>query len=165
MNVSLRQLKHSDAPYLVRNLNLVSVTQYLSANIPHPYTEQDANWWLSTGSKTDAINYAIELNQEFVGVVGIYLQYQDAAQSAEIGYWLAPESWSQGIMTQAVRLFCEKIFNDTEIIKLFNPVSEPNIASSRVMEKAGFHCEKILPNSVKHQGEEVNERHFVLLKP
>lgn len=165
MNVSLRQLKHSDAPYLVRNLNLASVTQYLSANIPQPYTEQDANWWLSTGSKADAINYAIDLNNEFVGVVGIYLQPQDAVQSAEIGYWLAPESWSQGIMTQAVKLFCENIFNNTEITKLFNPVSEPNIASSRVMEKTGFHCEKVLVNSGKHQGEEVNERLFVLLKP
>ena len=49
--IELREFKKEDEGLLVSYLNEESVTKYLSARLPQPYTKEAAAWWVNTGSK------------------------------------------------------------------------------------------------------------------
>ena len=161
--VVLRGLYHDDKSRLVEYLNDVSVIQYLSSKIPPPYSLEDATWWVVIGSKDNAIVRAIEINGSFCGVIGAYTQAFEYAHSAEVGYWIAKPYWRKGIATEALQVFTADIFNQTSISRLFNPVSAPNIASMRVLEKAGYQLEGVLRRSVCKAGDCYDEHVFARL--
>jgi RimJ/RimL family protein N-acetyltransferase len=160
--LKLRDLALQDKDALVNYLNDVSVTQFLSSNIPTPYTLDDAIWFITKGSNNNAIVKAIEHKGVICGVIGVYLKEGEYAHCAEIGYWLGKQFWQQGIATDAVMLFVKQVFNSTEIIRIYNPVTETNYASIRVMEKAGFVLEGILKQSVKHKGQYFDEHLYAI---
>lgn len=68
-----------------------------------------------------------------------------------IGYYLAESRWGQGIATSAVRQFCGLLFAGTDLLRLFAMPFASNVASCRVLEKAGFICEGTMrKNAVKN---------------
>lgn len=162
--LSLRDLLKTDEPYLVKYLNNPNVVRYLSSKIPQPYTSEDAKWWLQVGSKENAMVKAVQWNNEFCGVIGIYTQAFEYAHAAEIGYWLAEPFWNRGIATEAIKAFSKLIFTTTNLKRLYNPVTTKNIASVRVMEKAGYQLEGTLKDSVCHHNELFDEKLFALLR-
>ena len=162
--IQLRDVHSNDNLLLVQYLNNENVTRYLSSKIPSPYSLEDAKWWIEVGSKDNAIVKAITFNNTFCGVVGIYTQAFEYQHSAEIGYWIAEKYWNQGIGSHAVKQFVEFIFTSTEIKRLFNPVSEPNFPSIKVMEKAGFYREGILKQSVYKNGKYYDEHLYAKVK-
>ncbi|AOT08836.1 GNAT family N-acetyltransferase [Pseudoalteromonas luteoviolacea] len=162
-NVVLRPLEPTDGIDLVKHLNNPNVIRYLSDRLPKPYTLQDAKWWLEIGQRQNALNYAIECNGQFCGVIGAYLPDDlSSQQDAELGYWLGEYFWGNGIGTHAVALFIEKFFEKTSLKALYNPISSPNQASIRVMEKVGFRLKYITQKTAFHQGEACDEHVYVL---
>ncbi|KZN61790.1 hypothetical protein N473_22040 [Pseudoalteromonas luteoviolacea CPMOR-1] len=162
-NVVLRPLEPTDGVELVNHLNNPNVIRYLSDRLPKPYTPQDAKWWLEVGQSQNALNYAIEYDGQFCGVIGAYLPDDlSSPQDAELGYWLGECFWGNGIGTHAVVLFIAKFFEKTSLQALYNPVSSPNQASIRVMEKAGFGLKHITRKTALHQGEACDEHVYVL---
>ncbi|MFY8351298.1 GNAT family N-acetyltransferase [Pseudoalteromonas sp. SSM20] len=162
--LKLRRLTIDDKDALVNYLNDASVTQYLSSNIPSPYAQEDAIWFITKGSLENAMVRAIERNDKLCGVIGVYLKQAEYAHSAEIGYWLGKNFWQQGIATTAVKLFVDDIFSKTQISRIYNPVTSANIGSIRVLEKAGFVREGVLKQSVKHQGKLYDEYLYAITK-
>lgn len=148
--VSLRPLQKSDAQYICNHLNDKRVTRYLSDRIPSPYLLEHANWFIDHGSKQQAINYAIEVNGKFCGIVGVYLM--EELHQGELGYWIAHDNWNKGVMTTAVNLFVNKIFNETQLIYLFNPITKENIGSIKALVKNGFILNKVLKDSITKDG-------------
>ena len=64
---------------------------------------------------------------------------------AEIGYALGSEHWNKGIATHVVKLVAETIFRERpELERLEAVVDVENVASQRVLEKAGFEREGVL---------------------
>ena len=116
---------------------------------PYPYTKQDAEWWIKTGSKANnALTKAIEYQGELVGTVGITPQTGWKEHSAEIGYWVGEEYWGKGIATEALRAMSDLAFSTMKYKKLFAPVLGPNKASMRVLEKCGYSLEGVLKQEV-----------------
>ena len=148
----LRDLKQQDTKLLVEFLNNINVTKYLSTRIPQPYTSQDAEWWVNKGSKT-GITKAIEVNENFAGVIGVTIGEYENSRSAEIGYWLGEEYWGKGIATEAITEMTNDVFSSTEIIRLFAPVFSPNKASMRVLEKCGYTLAGVFKKAVFKNGE------------
>ena len=56
-------------------------------------------------------------------------------------------------MTEAVRQLCEKIFKETDILRVFAEPFAYNIGSRKVLEKAGFQFEGILKNNAFKNGQ------------
>lgn len=162
--LKLRRLTIDDKDALVNYLNDASVTQFLSSNIPSPYAQDDAIWFITKGSLENAMVRAIERNGKLCGVIGVYLKQAEYAHSAEIGYWLGKKFWQQGIATYAVKLFVDDIFSKTQISRIYNPVTSTNIGSIRVMEKAGFVREGVLKQSVNHHGKLYDEYLYAITK-
>jgi RimJ/RimL family protein N-acetyltransferase len=105
--------------------------------------------------------FAIELNGEAVGGVGIVPQKDIFRKNAEIGYWLGQPFWGKGIITEAVQEITEYAFKHFDIHRLYAGVFEYNPASMRVLEKAGFHFEAILYQSVCKENKLWNEHIYV----
>ena len=114
---------------------------YLSNRLPYPYTEEDADWWLSMASEhdgKDGLFRAIVVNDKVVGNISIEQKTDVYCKDCEIGYMLLTDYYSKGIMTEAVRLICEEAFNELDIVRITGLVYAPNTASQRVLEKNGF---------------------------
>ncbi len=57
----------------------------------------------------------------------------------EIGFWLGRRYWNRGIASDAVRRFCDWLFaSDTKLVRIQADVFQWNVASMRVLAKAGF---------------------------
>ncbi len=149
--VVLREFESGDAHLLREYLNNPHVTKYLTSSIPQPYEKEDAEWWINEGSKAGIVR-AIEYEGVFVGAVGANRKQFEHSRSAEIGYWLAESYWGTGLATTALRQLTAFIFENTDIVRLQAYVFEGNLASARVLEKAGYRLEGILQKAIYKHG-------------
>ncbi|KAH0678588.1 hypothetical protein KY284_019673 [Solanum tuberosum] len=89
----------------------------------------------------------------------IHPAMSDDIKAVEIGYAIAVEYWGQGIATKALKMAIPRIFNDfPQIVKIIACAISKNKASHRVLEKAGFHYERIvtLQGEFKKYGDKVD---------
>jgi RimJ/RimL family protein N-acetyltransferase len=76
-----------------------------TSNIPHPYENGMAEWWISTHATTffekKGVVLAITLkeNGELIGAIGLHADTEN--KRAELGYWIAPEYWGKGFCTES----------------------------------------------------------------
>lgn len=147
--IKLRDYSIADADRFAVLANNENVSRYLIYTFPYPYTKQDAERWIKTGSKANnAVTKVIEYQGKLVGTVGITPQTGWKEHSAEIGYWVGEEYWGKGIATEALRAMNDLAFSTLKYKKLFAPVLGPNKASMRVLEKCGYSLEGVLKQEV-----------------
>ena len=143
-----------DRESLVRNANSRRVWLMLRDQFPHPYTRADADEWLAHAAKQDPVtSFAIVVDDDAAGGIGLAPQPDVHRRSAEVGYWLGEAFWNRGIMTAAVRTFTAYAFDTYDLIRIFAGVFSTNPASMRVLEKAGYTREGILRRSVVKDGQ------------
>ena len=95
--------------------------------------------------------FAITFNDEVVGSIGVFRCENIHSNTAELGYYVGEKHWNCGIATQAIKKVCQHIFDNTDIIRIFAEPFASNLASCRVLEKAGFHLEGVLhKNAIKN---------------
>jgi [ribosomal protein S5]-alanine N-acetyltransferase len=145
--MTLREFKAEDVHFLLEYLNNPLVYHYLSTRIPQPYTEQDALWWINQGSR-DGIVCAIEWDGLMVGSIGVHPNQFEFSKSAAVGYWLAQSHWGKGIATSALEQLTERVFNTTDIVRLYAHVFDGNIASIKVLQKCGYILEGMLRKAI-----------------
>lgn len=75
-----------------------------------------------------------------IGSISIKAPSKDfmAANSAEIGYWIAEDFWGQGLMMEAAHAIIQHCFNDLNYASLWCGYYDGNNQSKRVQEKLGF---------------------------
>jgi ribosomal-protein-alanine N-acetyltransferase len=151
----VRTWRRGDAAALVRHANNVNIAKHLRDRFPHPYTERDARTFLRMVSLADdrAINLAIDVDGVAVGAIGLTRGSDVERFSAEIGYWLAEPYWGRGIVTEALSLVTGEAFDRLNILRLFALPFADNLASARVLEKAGYAREGLLKSSAVKYGE------------
>lgn len=118
---------------------------------------------LSDLKKFESYRWFISTEEQVVGSVSLK-NISHSMGYGEIGYGLAESHHGKGIATAAVRLLVEKVFCETNLRKLLAYVHEENIASCRVLEKAGFQEEGLLREHYVIRGTPVNEVLYRLLK-
>jgi ribosomal-protein-alanine N-acetyltransferase len=154
-HLALTPFEPGDKPNLIRYLNDPLIASN-TLNIPAPYTEADADWWLDhvreeREQSGQNLNWAIR-HSEYgtIGGIGCFLRTGLEGHSDEIGYWLAAPFRGQGIMTTAVEVFSAWLFsNRPALVRIEARVYVHNPASARVLEKAGFEREGILRKATK----------------
>ena len=62
----------------------------------------------------------------------------------ELGYVLARKYWGRGYMTEAVKSLIDMAFKDASVYRVWAVCDVDNVASARVMEKAGMQREGLL---------------------
>ena len=144
----VRQWQMGDADALVRHADNINVARQLRDRFPHPYTRANASLFLKAAtSAAEPSNLAIDVNGEAAGAIG-YVPGMDVERySAEIGYWLGESYWGRGIVTEALQLVTEYVFTTGNLLRLFALPFADNVASMRVLEKAGYVREATLRSS------------------
>lgn len=150
----VRYWRMSDAEALVRHADNVNVARQLRDRFPHPYTRANAGIFLKAAtSAAEPSNLAIEVEGEAAGAIG-YVPGMDVERySAEIGYWLGESCWGRGIATEALLLVTDHVFTTANLLRLFALPFADNLASARVLEKAGYVREAVLRSSSVKYGQ------------
>ena len=73
-------------------------------------------------------------------------------RSAEVGYWLTRKCWGQGYATECLKALGEYALNTLRMDEIVAICHPENLASLRVLEKAGYRYQKTLPAYVSLRG-------------
>jgi ribosomal-protein-alanine N-acetyltransferase len=154
----LRSWALDDVPPLARWANSHAVWRNLRDGFPSPYTEVQARAWVDHCLTTlPETNLAIAVEGETVGGIGAMLGRDVARLSAEVGYWLAEPYWGRGICTEAVRAFTADLVQRLGLKRLFALPFARNVASARVLEKAGYVLEGTMRQAAVKEGEVMDQ--------
>ncbi len=164
-NFILRPWQLSDKLSLTENANNIHIWNNVRDYFPHPYTVNDGERYINLVMKKPKphTEFAIDVENKAVGGIGIVLNPDVERITAEIGYWLGEAYWNRGIMTHVVKEMTEYVFEHFPILKLYAPVFEFNIASQKVLEKAGFQREAILKKGAIKNGKIIDIYYYSLL--
>src|SRR5690348_3842500 len=108
----LRPWRWSDADAIVRHASNRKIWLNLRDRFPHPYTEADAHAWLAScaAEQGEPHNFAIELQGEAIGGIGLEFFSDVHRLTADIGYWLGESVWGRGFATLAVKAVTQYAF-------------------------------------------------------
>jgi ribosomal-protein-alanine N-acetyltransferase len=164
--VRVRDFRHEDCDELAHHANDRRVWLGLRDRFPHPYTAENARWFvtwvLSTEPRT---NFAIEFDGRPVGGIGYTLHEDVERISAELGYWIGVECWGRGIATAAVRTVTTMAFDrHRHLRRLYAMPFAWNTASMRVLEKARYRHEATLRHAVIKDGQVLDQHIYAVLR-
>ena len=94
--LTLKKCEIADKQRLIDLIGDFRVSETLS-NVPYPYTDEDAEYWLNS-VKTSEFKLNIFKNNVLIGGIGLTPEEDD---SCELGYWLGFQYWGQGYATEA----------------------------------------------------------------
>jgi [ribosomal protein S5]-alanine N-acetyltransferase len=178
VNFKLRPWTMDDLDNLVKFAGNKNIADNLTDAFPHPYSRNDGKNYIRTFgiphpdgvSHPDRVNdpvrvFAIEVDGIACGSIGVFPQTDIHRKNAEMGYWLAEEFWGRGIMTEAVKRMIGHGFKSFDINRIFARPFSTNIASQRVLEKAGMKLEARFEKSLFKNGRFLDELIYSILKP
>lgn len=164
-NAHLRPWERGDEESCVRHANDRGIWRNMRDLFPHPYIFEDAVSWISRNETAEVqTNFAIVVDGEAAGGIGIMLRSDVDRRSGEIGYWLGRSHWGRGIVTEAVVAVSEWTFQNFDMARLDAGVFEWNPASARVLEKAGYTFEGRQRKSVTKDGETIDRLIYALIR-
>lgn len=164
-NIQVRRHRLSDNISIAKHASNLAVWNNLTDRMPHPYTEADADFWIShsndpstflvsgpydstpvspvadVGASGPAlpVNYTITVDGEAVGSIGLETGAGVYRRTATLGYWLSESYWRQGIMGKVVPAFVDWCWWAFGILLRINGGTyESNVGSGKVLQKAGF---------------------------
>jgi ribosomal-protein-alanine N-acetyltransferase len=147
----LRMPRIGDAPAIFAGWTQdPDVTRYLSWR-PHQRLEQAEVFiqnCLSAWQSEARFPYMLTLREsgEVIGVIDPSFE----SSKVGIGYGLARAHWGKGYMTEATRAVIDWAFQQPAIYRVYATTDVENVASRRVMEKAGMQCEGVLRKYMVH---------------
>ena len=150
---TLRDWRLADAEALTRHADNPNVARQLDDRFPNPYSVDDAREWITSHVGDEPVTqFAIVVDGEPCGGVGLEIGAGIHRRSAEIGYWLGETYWGRGIVTEAVRAVTAYAFGTLGLAHVIAGTFVRNVASQRVLEKAGFVLEGCLRQHVTKDG-------------
>lgn len=158
MDFTLRPWNNEDLESLVKYANNYKIARFMTDQFPHPYTIEKGNAFIEFVTKDSPLHiFAIAIENEAVGGIGLHPQFDIQRKNAELGYWLGEPFWGHGIITKAVIQMVNYGFKNFDINRIFARPFGTNIASQKVLEKAGFQLEARFEKSLFKNGEYLDE--------
>ncbi|WP_099468648.1 GNAT family N-acetyltransferase [Konateibacter massiliensis] len=167
METSIREWNIKDADNLAEMLNNKNILNNLRDGLPYPYTVKDAEEYITamrSADKTKTFAFAITINNQAVGSIGVFRCDNIHFRTAEMGYYISEQYWGKGIGTNGVKQTCSYIFEHTDIIRIFAEPFAYNTASCHVLEKAGFQFEGLLRSNAVKNGKVLDMKMYSLVK-
>ncbi|KAF2172893.1 hypothetical protein M409DRAFT_62552 [Zasmidium cellare ATCC 36951] len=174
--IGIRAYRDSDTASISRSANNPNVVKHLRDRFPFPYTEEVAKSWFDIVTQEENMtrsgkwtvehgaegpltvtNYAVTVNDEAVGAIGLDFGKDIYLRTAEIGYWLGEEHWGKGVMSKAVPPFIQWAWDTFGVLARVNgEVNAENKGSASILKKAGFVVEGHRSNGAFKNGEFVD---------
>lgn len=161
----LREWARADAGSLKKHADNKKIAMFLRDRFPSPYTIDDAVYWVNlVQNRQPVTNFAIVVDGAACGDISVELMDDINRMTAEIGFWLGEDYWGRGIVTHAVELVTRYVFENLPVIRIEAYVHHKNLASMRVLEKAGFLREGVLRSAICKNNEIADKHVFSILK-
>jgi [ribosomal protein S5]-alanine N-acetyltransferase len=162
----LRSFEREDIPAIVRlaGANEIAAT---TLNIPHPYSEDDAQSFLAKASEDfragRSVSFAISISPggELCGAVGLHLA--EVHKRAELGYWIGVPYWERGFATEAASAAVGFGFETLRLHRIYAHHFAGNTASQRVLEKIGMRHEGRSRQHIQKWGHFVDVENYGVL--
>lgn len=152
--IVLRPWSIKDVTKLAAIANNRIIADNLRDGFPFPYSISDARAWLDLilPVNNPPRFFAILVNKEIAGSIGIVTKSDIYRKNFEIGYYLAEEFWGKGYATKAIKAATSYAFKDFDIVRVYAEPFSDNAGSRRALEKAGFTLEATLRKNVIKNG-------------
>jgi RimJ/RimL family protein N-acetyltransferase len=161
----IRSYKLSDKEALSKYANNYNISKLLRDQFPYPYMDSEAETWIVHAcNQYPETNFVIANAKEMFGAIGINIQDDVNRFSAEVGYWIGEPFWGKGIATVALKAFNKYVFKKFELNRIFANVFEGNIASEKVLLKAGYTKEATMKKAVYKEGKFLDQYIYAVLK-
>lgn len=160
----LRSWEKQDLSSLVKYADNLNIAENMTDMFPHPYSEAHGTAFIEFANASHSAHiFAIEVDGEAAGGIGIHPQYDIHRRNAELGYWLGQPFWGQGIISRAIQQAVDFAFlHDNEIDRIFARPFGSNTASQKVLEKNGFVLEARFEKTLVKNGELKDELIYAL---
>ena len=136
----LKEVVADDLPYLFEGLSDPIAMPHNGVYFETlEATKAQLEWYNKNWSEGTGIYWRITRKEDdaFIGVISMY-HYKAEHRKAELGYWILPRFWKQGIATEVIRPVIHYCQQERGIHRLEAFVEEGNEASVRLLEKVGF---------------------------
>jgi ribosomal-protein-alanine N-acetyltransferase len=149
--VTLRPWRLDDVEALTNVANDPDVARYMNHRFPSPYTRDDAQQWITGNSVANVqLHWAIEIDAQLAGGIGLTPGALEHAGSTMIGYWLGKRFWHRGLAADALRTLTAHAFATAGLRpwRMWANVMSGNPDSARVLERARYAHEATLRRSI-----------------
>ncbi len=163
---TVRTWREDDAASLARHANDRDVWINVRDAFPHPYTLADAERYIGMSrAQNPPRSFAIEVDGEASGAIAFKPGTDVERISAEVGYWIGRPFWGRGIVTEALAATRDRFAAERGLLRVFAVPYAWNVASHRVLEKAGFALEGRLRNAALKDGKVVDQLLYAWVPP
>ena len=139
----LQQISPDDQQFIFEGLSHPDVIPFYGVQYKSfEETAKQMDWYKKSLEEGTGGPWKIadKITGEKLGVVAWYF-YKAEHKKAEVGFWLLPQYWNKGFISEALQAVIEFCKNEKGIHRLEAFVEDGNEASSHVLEKAGFQYE------------------------
>jgi len=137
----LRELTPDDVPALAVMLADPEVMRFSVRGVmSQQATAEFVQWCIHSYAANGFGPWAVveKSSGQLAGFCGLNAEQVDGADEIGIGYRLAPSFWGRGLATEAVRATLAHCFDALNIGSVIAIVEPANLASIKVIHKAGF---------------------------
>jgi len=141
--IYLRRFGDSDIANVFKGLSHPDIIKYYGVSFDSlEATKEQMNWFTDLEKNGTGIWWAVcsKFNGKFLGAGGLN-DLSKENKKAEIGFWLLPENWGKGIMTETMPLILNYAFNSMELHRIEGFVETENNNCKRALAKLEFNYE------------------------
>lgn len=141
--VHLRKIENSDLEHVFRGLSNPDIIKYYGVWYDSlRATKAQMKWYDQLEKSGTGQWWAVcsKREKEFLGAVGLS-SLSTKNKKAEIGFWLYPEYWGKGLMSEAVSLVCRHGFRNMGLHRIEAFVEPPNVHCKKLINKLNFNYE------------------------
>ena len=139
----LRQFRQDDIDKVFYGLSHPEVIEYYGVHYDTlEATQAQMDWFDKLETSRTGIWWAVCSTEDgaFLGAGG-FNNWSHESQKAEIGFWLLPEQWGRGIMTEAMPLICNYGFGKMGLYRIEGFVESDNWNCKKALKKLDFRLE------------------------
>lgn len=165
-SIQLRKITESDLENIYIGLSNPDVIKYYGISFDNlESTKEQMTWFSELEKNKTGIWWAIcsHDNQTFYGAGGLN-DLSEEHKKAEIGLWLLPDFWGQGIMTETMPLICDYGFDQLGLHRIEGFVESDNQNCKKAMAKLHFQYEGTMKDCEIKNGEFISLDIYAKLK-
>lgn len=156
----LREILQEDIQMVFMGLSNPQVIKHFAISfLTLEATQEQMDWYANMIKNDTGRCWAIcsADNDIFYGVCTLNF-WKKEHRKAETGYWIFPQYWRKGIVSEALQIILDYGFTEMNLHRISAEVEDDNTASKAVLKKLGF----------LHEGTmiacEINEDRFINLE-
>ena len=169
LRLLMKPLVSSDADAAFTGLQNDAIRQWISMPKPDTVASLRESWRrresrISPDGSEAWLSWFVTAKSDRSPMGSIDASIDGDQVAVNFGYYFFAETWGQGIATEAVRALSHHLLANG-VIKLVATVTAGNVASTRVLQKAGFQFTRTIKDNDIVNGIVVNDDEFVLSAP